>query len=372
MSVIYAPQPLLAVIADEFDQTALSANLVVSATTFGIAAGVFPMAWVADRLGRGRTIALALLVGFLATGATAWAPDWGLLVASRLVVGVAISAVLVSALVWVAELVPRRDARRVAALYIAGTTAGGMAGRIVAGLLTDGLGWRWAVMAVDVVVLVCAVLGLALLARYRRTADADGGEVSVERRVTAPSSLRSRLPLYVLGFLGTAIFVGVYNAVAFRTLEPPFELGVGLTSLLFLTYFAGTLSSVRAGAVVDRLGVRATVLIGLGAVLAGLLLTLVDQVAVLVLALLVLSAGFFAVHTALSSTVPLVAPKPTSGSALYTLYYYAGSSVGALLLGYAWDTARWPAVIGVAVALFAVAAVVAAALPRRLGDPLST
>ncbi|MER7797411.1 MFS transporter [Microbacterium sp. NPDC096154] len=363
MAAIYAPQPLLAAIARDLGRSALEANLVVSMTTLGIAAGVFPAAWLAERLGRGRVIAGSLAGGAALTAVTALAADWPVLVASRLLTGLVLSGVLVSALVWSSEAAPAMRRRRVAAMYVAGTTAGGMAGRIVAGLAAEWWGWRAGVIAVDAIVLAAGAAGVAavgLMVRRRAAAPASG-PVEAARRVHW--TVRARL--FVVAFAGMAVFMGVFNAVAFRVHEPPFSLGVGVTSLLFLTYAAGTVSSMRTGAVLDRFGPRATILTGAGIMAASAGILLVDHIAAVIAGLLVLAAGFFMLHTGASATVPSVSPRPSVGQAWYTLFYYAGSSAGALLLGWAWDAARWPAVTIAALALIAIAAAAVASLPRR-------
>ncbi|GAA3659814.1 MFS transporter [Microbacterium marinilacus] len=363
MAAIYAPQPLLAAIAREFGRSAFEANLVVSMTTLGIAVGVFPAAWLAERAGRGAVIAASLGVGVVLTALTASATEWPVLVASRLLAGVVLSGVLVSALVWSSEAAPAMRRRRVAAMYVAGTTAGGMAGRIVAGVVAEWWGWRAGVIAVDALVLAASVggvLAVAAMVRRRRRAP-ESGPVPVVRRVGR--GVRARL--FVVAFAGMAAFMGVFNAIAFRVHEPPFSLGLGVTSLLFLTYAAGTVSSMRTGALLDRIGVRTTILLGAGIMAAGAVLLLVEHVAAVIAGLLVLAAGFFMLHTGASATVPSVSPRPSVGQAWYTLFYYAGSSAGALLLGWAWDVARWPAVTLAAMLLVGVAALATLGLPRR-------
>lgn len=361
MSGIYAPQPLLAEIAREFDRSAFEANLVVSMTTLGIAIGVFPLAAISARAGRGRTIAAGLAASVLLTLATGLVDAWSVLVVVRMLAGIAASAVLVSAVVWASESVPPHRARRAAAFYVAGTTGGGMLGRLLAGVVADAWGWRAGIAAVDAAVLLTAVVGLLLVARFRVAGSAAGA--SAPRRTLPRRARLLRVRLYALGFLGTASFVGVYNAIAFRMLEPPFSLSLSVTSALFLSYIAGTLSSMRAGALLDRVGLRVTILLGFGAMALGSALTLIEHLIAVIAGLLILAAGFFVVHTANSATVPPVSPRPTTGSAWYTLFYYAGSSAGALLLGAAWDAARWGGVGAVALTLIAVALLLASTLP---------
>ncbi len=371
MSGIYAPQPLLAEIARAFDRTAFEANLVVSMTTLGIALGVFPMAAVSARFGRGRTIACGLAASFLLTIATATVAAWPVLVGVRTLAGIASSAVLVSAVVWATESVPARWGRRAAGLYVAGTTAGGMLGRLVAGIVADVWGWRAGLVAVDAAVLVTAVVGLLLV--VRNAARSQGAEELRTPVVRRAGGRLLRVRLYALAFLATAVYVGVFNAIVFRMLAPPFSLSLTFTSMLFLSYLAGTLSSMRTGALLDRLGLRATVGAGIATMIVGVGLTLIDDLLAVIAGLLSLAAGFFVAHAASSATVPAISPVPTTGSAWYTLLYYAGSSAGALALGAAWDAGRWPGVATVAAMSVASALVIALTLPRavlpRTADP---
>ncbi|WP_221584989.1 MFS transporter [Microbacterium sp. G2-8] len=369
MAAIYAPQPLLAEIAAHFGRSAFEANLVVSMTTLGIALGVFPASWVADRVGRGRTIAVSLAGGAVLTAVTALVDDWWLLVASRIVGGLIMSGVLVSAVVWTGGAVPGSRRARVAAAYIAGTTAGGMIGRLLAGLVTEWLGWRAGILAVDVVVLVSGAVGVllvALLAR-RRARAAPTARASDSRPSPLTTRWVVRAGLFGVGFFAMCAFIGVFNAVAFRMLEPPFSYGVGLTSMLFLAYIAGTATSMRAGVALERFGVRRAILIGIGLMALGHLLTLPENLVSVIAGLVALAGGFFLAHAVASATVPAVSPKPVVGSAWYTLFYYAGSSVSSLALGWAWDAGRWPLVVGMALAFAACTALATIAIPGTLG-----
>lgn len=363
MVAIYAPQPLLAEIAAEFGRTAFEANLVVSMTTLGIACGVFPAAWIADRVGRGPVLMASLACGAALTVVTAATPQWWVLVVARFLAGLLMSGVLVSAVVWTGSAVPRLRRARVAAAYVSGTTIGGMSGRIAAGIGADLWGWRAGILLVDVLVVMgglCGVLAVATLARRRRaTVPASTGAIPVVVSWTV------RVRLYVIAFGAMAAFIGVYNAIAFRMIEPPFSLGVGLTSLLFLGYIAGTFTSVRTGALLDRFGVRMTILLGVGLQTAGIAATLIESLIAIIPGLLLMAAGFFVLHAAASATVPAVSPRPTVGSAWYTLWYYAGSSAGSLLLGAAWDAGRWPAVGALAIGIALAAGATAATLPDR-------
>lgn len=364
MSGIYAPQPLLAEIAREFDRSAFEANLVVSTTTLGIALGVFPMAALAARFGRGRSVAAGLAAAAVLTAATATVSGWDALVVVRFLTGIASSAVLVAAIAWTTGVVDRADASRVAAMYVAGTTAGGITGRVLSGIVADLFGWRWGLLAVDFALLIAATVGL-LLIRYAARRPRPNLDAHTRHALVAPGARAVRFRLYSLGGLGTAVFVGMFNALTFRMAEPPFSLSLTAVSLLFLTYLAGTLSSMRTGILIDRHGVRGAATLGVAIVIVGIALTLSSHLWVVIGGLLALAAGFFVVHAAASGLVPRMIATPTTGSAWYTLFYYGGSSVGALAMGLAWDFGRWPAVVLLAGILSAISLAIAWSLPPR-------
>ncbi|MGO1255933.1 MFS transporter [Microbacterium gubbeenense] len=366
MAAIYAPQPLLAEIAGHFGRTAFEANLVVSMTTLGIALGVFPASFIATRVGRGRVLAVSLAGGAALTVVTALGDGWALLVASRVAVGLVMSGVLVSAIVWAGGAVAGHRRARVATAYVSGTTAGGMLGRLLAGFVTEFTDWRAGILAVDVAVIAGGAIGVALVGMRARQKSA---APTAKPADPSPYAARRivRVSLFAVGFFAMCAFIGVFNATAFRMLEPPFSYGVAVTSMLFLAYISGTFTSMRAGVILERLGARRAILVGSALMIAGQLLTLPDSIVAIVAGLLLLAAGFFLAHAVASAVVPAVSPKPVVGSAWYTLTYYAGSSVSALALGWGWDEGRWPLVIAMAAAFGVLTAAVAFGIPARLG-----
>jgi YNFM family putative membrane transporter len=82
----------------------------------------------------------------------------------------------------------------------------------------------------------------------------------------------------------------------------------------------------------------------------------------------VLTVGFFAAHGVASGWVAVRAAagsRPVGQAAsLYSLWYYAGSSVGGTLAGRAWDGTGWPGVALLAGGFTAGALVLAVLLGR--------
>jgi YNFM family putative membrane transporter len=78
--------------------------------------------------------------------------------------------------------------------------------------------------------------------------------------------------------------------------------------------------------------------------------------------------GFFGAHSVSSAWVALRAREgKAQASALYLVFYYAGSSVAGTSGGLFWARLGWPGVVGFVVALLAIALWIARILAER--DP---
>ncbi|WP_152190278.1 MFS transporter [Georgenia satyanarayanai] len=359
-AMVYVVQPLLPLVSAELTVNAARASLLVSASTLGIAVAVLPLARLSERVGRGRTMVLGLAGAVVAGVVAALAPTFALMLAARAVQGAAMAAVPAAALAWVTENVAPGWVTRVAGLYVAGTTVGGMGGRVAGGVVADVTTWRTAML---VVALAGAGLTAAAALLLPRTSPAPA---RADRSARPDGARAARIRVYLLGGLGMAMFVGIYNVIAYRTHAPPFLLGTGLGSMFYLTYLAGTATSSLAGRLERRVGLRTTALTGLAACAAGVALTVPDSLVLVWVGLAVVAAGFFMVHAVASAASARLSPRPSDGSGTYTLAYYAGSSVGGVLLGQAWEVGAWGATAVAAVAIIALAAVVGAGLPRAV------
>jgi len=361
-AMIYVVQPLLPLVSRDLGVDATRASLLLSVSTLAIAVAVLPLARLSERLGRGRLMVLGLATAAVSGVVAAFAPSFALLLVVRGVQGVALAAVPAAAVAWVAENIDAGSVTRVAGLYIAGTTVGGMGGRVLGGVVADVASWRTALLVVAVVGAALTAAAFLLLpggvsARTRRAPVTPVGGHAAGRA--------ARVRLYLLAGLAMAMFVGIYNVIGYRTSAPPFLLGTGIGSMFYLTYLAGTATSSLAGRLERRAGLRTTALVGLAACMAGVALTVPDSLVLVWVGLAVVAAGFFMVHATASANAARLSPRPSDGSGLYTFAYYFGSSVGGVVLGQAWELGAWAGTAIASVALIGAAAVVAAGLPRR-------
>ena len=374
---LYAPQSVLPDAARELATSASATALLVSAATLGLAIGVLPWAWVADRIGRVRAMTVAML-GATAVGLVVpFAPSFGLIVAGRAVEGVLVAGVPAVAMAYLTETLTESGGAsavpRAAGTYVAGTSMGGLLGRLVSGGVAEVFGWRAGVGAVAVACLAATAVFVWLAPRDQVPRQGRRGRWG--RRGTGPDDVepgRLRalisprlLVLDAQGLLLMGGFVAVYNYLGFRLTDEPFGLSSGVVSLVFLAYLAGTWSSARTGRLVVRHGRRRVLIVSTGVMAVGVAATLSASLPVVLAGLVVLTAGFFGAHAVASGWTPVAAPQArTQAAAVYNLAYYAGSSLFGWLGGVGLALAGWPGTVGMVLVLIAVAAGLAAAVLR--------
>ncbi|PRB12236.1 MFS transporter [Microbacterium sp. MYb62] len=375
---LYSAQAVLPQIADDLAVTPATAALSVSASTLGLALAVIPWSTVADRIGRVPAMATGVLTATVFGLAAPLSGEIAILLALRFAEGVALGAVPAVALAYLSEEVEPRHAAAAAGSYIAGTTVGGLLGRIGSGIVGEVGGWRAGILSVAVMCAAAAALFLWLTPRARGFVP---GRLRAHRgpglleKLRAPLRSPLQWALYAQGFLLMGAFVAVYNYLGFHLTAEPFALPVWLVTLLFLAYLAGTVSSPGAGALASRIGRFPVLLASIGVMAAGAGLLLVQVAAVVLLGLVLFTAGFFGAHAIASGWAP-VAAGPTSraqASSLYYFAYYAGSSLFGWMLGLVFGTASWGWFVAVIVAMCAAAALAAVAALRGApsGQPSS-
>ncbi|MFP3988346.1 MFS transporter [Streptomyces sp. E11-3] len=341
-AVLYSTQALLPAISAEFGVTADTASWTVSAATGALALCVLPLSALSERFGRRTVMTASLAVAVVVGVLVPFAPSLGWLVALRAVQGAALAGLPASAMAYLAEEVRPKALVAAIGLFVAGNSIGGMSGRVVTGWVSQAWGWRAGLAAVGLMALVCAVLFRVLLPKPQHFKAGSLRPRELARTVRGHLGNPLLCRLYVIGALFMVVFGAVYTVIGYRLVEAPFSLPQGVVGSIFLIYLVGTASSAAAGRLVARIGRRGALYLAVGTTAAGLLLSLADVLALVLLGLVLITAGFFAGHTVASSSVSRTAEVGRAqASALYQSAYYLGSSVGGTLGAIAFHALGW-------------------------------
>ncbi|NYI08007.1 MFS transporter [Allostreptomyces psammosilenae] len=366
-ALLYSTQALLPAISDGLGLSPARASLTVSFATGALALAVIPVSALSERYGRTTVMTVSVFAAAVLGLLVAVAPNAETLLALRALQGVALAGLPATAMAYLAEEVHPGSLAGAMGLYVAGNSIGGMSSRLLTGAVSDAWGWRWALAAVGAVALLAAVAFRLLLPRARNFRPSPVSPRALLRTLGGHLGDPAMRRLYAAGLLLMAVFGAVYNLVGYRLAAAPFSLPETAVGLVFLVYLAGTVTSARTGALTARFG-RAGVLHG-GVALAavGILATLSDLLPVVLLGLVLVTAGFFAGHSTASAAVSgRAATGRAQATALYLGAYYLGSSLGGPVAGVPFQTFGWPAVV--VFALLALAAT-AALVPRAALRP---
>lgn len=341
---LYSTQAVLPILASDLKVTAAEAALTISLATVGLAVTVIPWSFLADRIGRVKAMAWGITVATVLGLLVPLATSFPLLLGLRLLEGMALGGIPAIAIAYLNEEVTKAHAALAAGSYVAGTTLGGLAGRLVAGPAGELWGWRAAALAVSVLATLAAVAFLVLVPRARGFTAAQAAGFRGAARTLGRHVRNVRLlALYIQAFLMMGGFVAVYNYLGFRLTGAPFGLPATVVSLMFLAYLSGTFTSRWAAGLTQRFGRRTVLLTGLGLSTAGLALTLAPSLVLILAGLVVFTGGFFAAHSIGAGWTGAIASTGRAQAAsLYNLAYYLGSSIigwagGLLFQSYGWN-----------------------------------
>jgi YNFM family putative membrane transporter len=364
-ALLYSTQALLPALSEGLRLSPAQASLSVSVCTGALAVALLPMSALSERgipLGRGRgagrirVMTISVFGASLLALAVPFSPNLGVLVALRAAQGVALAGLPATAMAYLAEEVHPSAVPSAIGLYVAGNSIGGMSSRVAGGALAQAYGWRAALLAVGLASLACAVAFRVLAPPARHFTPGPIRPGAVARTVAGHLAHRGLRSMYAVGLLFMAVFGAVYTVLGYRLTAAPYGLSQAAVGAIFLVYLVGTAASAVSGAVQARLGRRGVFALALALCAAGLLLTLAGALWLILLGLVLVTAGFFTGHAAASGAVSRTATTGRAqASALYLTAYYIGNSLGGTLGASAYHAARWPATTAVALTAVALA-----------------
>ena len=343
-ALLYSVQPLLPLFSITFGVTPAASSLAVSAATIGVAASLILVGALSDRLGRKPLMAFAQLSVVACTLGVALAPNWNSLLALRFISGVALSGVPAVAMAYLAEEVEPESLGSVMGLYVAGNAVGGMAGRLLTGLLADATGsWRYAIAIIGVLGLLAALVFIRFLPPSRRFQPAAAGRLGSHLRGIAALFRDGLLPwIFVCGFLLMGGFVALFNIMGYRLTGPPYGLSNSAVGAVFLVYLIGAPVSAGFGWLGDRFGRGPMMALAAAVMLCGLLLTLPGALWLIVLGLAMITGGFFGAHALASAWAGSRSPAARGlASSLYLFFYYLGPGLFGAWAGRLWSQHGW-------------------------------
>jgi YNFM family putative membrane transporter len=352
-SLLYCVQPLLPAFSATFGVSPAQSSLSLSLTTAMLAFAVFAAGFVSEGWSRHKLMTASLTASSLLTLAVAFTPQWHTLLLLRALEGLALGGVPAVAMAYLAEEVHPDGLGLAMGLYVGGTAIGGMAGRVITGIVADLFSWRVSVGTIAVLGILAMLAFRALLPPSRHFVPRRGLSFAHHRgallRHLAWPSLRL---LFLMGFVLMGSFVTLYNYIGYRLLAPPFQLSQAAIGGIFVVYLTGVVASPWSGRMADTFGRSRVLTGGLVVMLIGVALTMLHSLAAIAGGIACFTFGFFAGHSVASGWVGRLAKEAKGqAAALYLLAYYLGSSIVGSYGGRIWTSFAWPGVAGLVAVL---------------------
>lgn len=359
----FAIAPILVSVAGDLGESL--AAVTVMATLYFLLYGLLQPVYgiVSDRVGRVRVMRFALCGMFLASAASAFAPNLPTLVLSKAAAAAFVAAVLPTSLVYVGDMVPLQHRQHVIANVLAAGSVGTVLATVGAGMAARYATWRLVFLVPAAISLLLAVALGRLPESLSRTAGT-GALTPVRQVFSHPWAVF----LVVLALAEGAFMLGflTFLAPALEARGHSAAVAGAVTATYGVAVFAG-LQGVKR--LVRQASLPPSALIAGGGtllVVAYLVAAANQQVANVLLASVLIGVGYALLHSTLQTWATDVAPE-ARGTAIsfFVTAVFTGAALGTAAVRGLADAGHYQQLFLVAAALTVPVTVVAAVARSR-------
>ena len=339
----YCLQPIIPVLAKEFDLMPATASLAMSFGTAGMAMAMIGIASFATRLERKKTMTIALGVAAILAIAIAVSASFELILVLRLCQGILLAGFPALAIAYINEEFDPKIIGLVIGIYVSANSLGGLSGRLLISTLTDFFSWRVGVgVAGTMYLLIAIAFWFGLPNSTKKMVKQDGSEKILDgfKKVLKNKEVMS---IYAIAFAIMGSFICIYNYISYVFIAPPYNLSQTVVGMIFMMYLLGAVSSTVMGGLSDRYGSGKILCLGCLLMLLGTIITIAASLVLKIIGLALFTFGFFGSHSTACGWAGKIAKGDKARvSSMYMLFYYIGASVigtvgGMFLSAYGWN-----------------------------------
>ena len=309
----YCLQPVIPILAQDFNLTPTQASLSMSFGTIGMAFSMLLIASISKHLERKKVMVIALGISSILILLMSITEEFALILALRFVQGI----------------------------LLAGFPS--LVGRILISTLTDVASWRMGLMIAGILYLLSAIMMWIFLPPSLNK-KIEHGKIKIQWKDFL-SLLQNKkiIMIYLIAFCVMGCFVCTYNFISYVLMAEPYNLSQTIIGFIFVLYLVGSVSSAVMGTLSDHYGHGIIIVISVIIQLVGILLTLFMPLIVKIIGLAIFTYGFFGVHSNACAWAPQSCQNDKAQvSAMYMLFYYIGASTfgtigGTFLSNYGWN-----------------------------------
>lgn len=340
--VLYATQPLLPLLAEQWGRPIGDTALLTTATMIPLALGPLLYGYVLEHVSTKHMLTAAFSVLTLGQFALGLGPDYPVFLAIRTLQGLMLPAIFTALMTYSSAAGGPQKTRRNITIYIAATILGGYCGRALSGVLTDLFDWQ----ATFLFFAVAALLATVLTTRLDSDPRLRLGKVHLHEIRT----LASR-PVYAEGlasaFLLFFVFAAMLNFLPFHMRDTDPGISQSAIALVYTGYLVGIVIALSSLRLIQLFGgERRTLIIGSLVYILGTMAFALPGNAFAYGAMLIFAAGMFTLHSVLSAFLNhLETERKGLVNGLYVSAYYGGGACGSYFPGFIYQAHGWSSFI---------------------------
>jgi predicted MFS family arabinose efflux permease len=351
-----AVDPVIPKIAHDLGIDVSTAALLSTAFTFPYAFAQPALGTIGDFFGKTRLMNLSLAMVVMTTLVCAFAQNFSLLVAMRVIAGILAGGIYPVGVAMVGDLVPDVDKRQVAiGQLLAVALTGNLIGATVSGVIGDFLGWRGVFFSIGAFGLIVAVIAFFA---FRGLPTAKPKPINMAAVVAGFRSVfadpRAKVCFGSVFFEGIVIH-GMFPYVALLLLLAG-QTHSSFAGLVIAGFGLGGIAySLAVPLVILRFNDRQLMVIGAScAAVAFVLIALNPVWYVLAGVFVVLGIGFYMLHTCIQlHATELTQTARGTALSMHSCAFFSGQALGPIYYGFAYSHAGTskPMLVGAAVIL---------------------
>lgn len=358
--------PVLPAISADLHIRESTAGLLVSA--YAIPYGMFQLFYgpLSDRIGKLRTIMIALSLFALGTLVCGFVSSYSSLFVLRVITGIFAAGIIPISLAQIGDSFPLADRPRAISFFMSLSTSGQAMGIVIGSILAQYVSWKVLFILIGAGSLPAVLLFLKQL-KFVQQPLKSNQSLPLKGVYRKLFSSQKTWILYGTVLLEGAVFFGGFTYLGVYANQ---ELGlnylaIGLVTALYSV--AALVGSRLITQILSRIGQLNMLVLGSSIMtLAYLLMWISPTVIALACGFIILGIGFSFAHSTLQTFATELLPEARGTSmSLFAFFLFLGTGIGPIWIGKIYDQFRGHGMLGASVISFVLFTLVCATLFRR-------
>jgi predicted MFS family arabinose efflux permease len=355
---LYYNQPILPLIAKEFNLSDSQLGSIPALTQFGYAFALLFISPLGDSVARRRLIGILSCLLVVACGFAVIAPNLPVLLVAVFLIGV--SANITQQLIpFAASMVSAKNKGATLGTLMMGLTIGILLSRTLSGFVGEQFGWRSVFIMSALLALIFGILLHVFLPTNKPHTSLSYWAL-IKSTLTLFVQHKSLRLFTFSGAFWFASFNVLWATLAIYVSEAPFNYNAQQAGLFGVIALAGVIGAKASGKWVNKFGSKTLVMVALVLAAIGFAITglFSGNLVSLIVGIILIDFGIFSAQVANQVRVFSIDPSAQSRiNGIYMLGYYLGGALGSIAGVKAFSLYQWPGVVVVSIIFILLSAI---------------